>query len=66
MRPSVASPTGTLIERAGVVRDGAAREPVGRVHRDGAHAVVAQVLLHLGHQHAALAAIAGIGISSAL
>ena len=45
--------------RAGVVRDGTTREPVRRVHRDGAHAVVAQVLLHLRGQHAGLAAITG-------
>ena len=31
---------------------GAAREAVGRVHRDGAHAVVAEVLLDLAHEHA--------------
>ena len=36
--------------RAGVDHVGAAREAVGRVHRDRADAVVAEVLLHLGDQ----------------
>ena len=36
--------------RAGVDDVGAAREAVGRVHRDGADAVVAEVLLHLRDQ----------------
>ena len=36
--------------RAGVDDVGAAREPVGRVHRDRADAVVAEVLLHLGDE----------------
>ena len=31
----------------------AARETVGRVHRHRAHAVIAQVLLHLAHEHGA-------------
>ena len=35
---------------AGVDDVGAAREPVGRVHRDGADAIVAEVLLHLRDQ----------------
>ena len=35
---------------AGVAHLGAAREAVGRVHGHGAHAVVAQVLLHLADQ----------------
>ena len=34
----------------------AAREAVGRVHRDGADAVVAEMLLHLGHELAAVGA----------
>ena len=46
-RPSVTSPTGTEIGAAGVDHVGAAGEAVGRVHRDRAHAVVAEVLLHL-------------------
>ena len=37
---------------AGVDHLDAAREPVGRVHRDRAHAVVAEVLLDLAHEHA--------------
>ena len=51
MRPSVTSPTGTEIGAAGVDDLGAAGQAVGGVHRDGAHPVVAQVLLHLGHEH---------------
>ena len=51
MRPSVASPTGTVIGRARVDRLGAARQAVGRVHRDRPHAVVAEVLLDLAHEH---------------
>ncbi len=31
---------------------GAARQAVGRVHRDGAHAVVTEMLLDLAHEHA--------------
>jgi peptide chain release factor 1 len=38
---------------AGVDHLDPASEPVGRVHRNRAHAVVAQVLLHLGHERAA-------------
>ena len=42
-------------DRAAEVDDlGPAGEPVGRVHGDGAHAIVAQVLLHLGDQLATL------------
>ena len=41
---------------AGVDHVGAARDAVGRVHRDGAHAVVAEVLLHLRDQVAAVGA----------
>ena len=37
---------------AGVDHLGAAGEPVGGVHRDRAHAVVAEVLLDLAHEHA--------------
>ena len=37
---------------AGVDHLDAAREAVGGVHRDGAHAIVAEVLLHLADQHA--------------
>ena len=39
----------------------AAGEAVGRVHRDGAHAVVAEVLLDLAHEHALLGARADAG-----
>ena len=56
-RPRVMSPTGTEIGAAGVHDCRAAGEAIGRVHRDRADAVVAQVLLHLGDQHAALGAL---------
>ena len=49
-RPSVGWPTGTRDRRARVDDVDAAREPVGRVHRDRADAVVAEVLLHLGDE----------------
>ena len=42
--PLVTSPTGTVIGAAGVAHLGAADQAVGRLHRDGAHHVVAQVL----------------------
>ena len=51
-RPSVTSPTGHRDRPTGVDDLGAAGDPVGRVHRDGADAVVAEVLLHLGDQRA--------------
>ena len=53
---------------AGVDHLGAAREPVGGVHRDRADAVVAQVLLHLEHEPVALpsSAPASSSISRAL
>ena len=51
-RPSVGWPTGTEIGEPGVDDVDAAREPVGRVHRDGAHPVVAEVLLYLRHERA--------------
>ena len=57
MRPSVASPTGTVIGPAGVHDLGAARQAVGRVHRDCAEPVVAEVLLHLADERAGLAAV---------
>ena len=42
-------------DRAARVEDvHAAREPVGRVHRDRADAVVAEMLLHLGYERAGL------------
>ena len=47
IRPSVSLPTGHRDRRTGVEDLVAAAEAVGRVHRDGADAVVAQVLLHL-------------------
>ncbi len=43
--------------RAGVDDLEAAREPVGGVHRDRAHAVIAEVLLDLAHEQVA----AGLG-----
>ena len=50
MRPSAGAPTGTVIGRAGVDDFHAAHDGVGGRHRDGAHLVAADVLLHLdGH-----------------
>ena len=57
MRPSVWSPTGTEIGCSRVDDLDAAREPVGRVHRDGAHAIVAEMLLHLRDQLARAAVL---------
>ena len=57
MRPSVTSPTGTVIGAAGVDDLQPAGEAVGGVHRDRPHAVVAEVLLDLADEH--LAARAG-------
>ena len=51
MRPSVASPTGTVIGAPVSITSSAPREPVGGVHRHRAHAVVAEVLLDLAHEH---------------
>ena len=48
------SPTGTEIGAPVSTTVDAAREAVGAVHRDGADAVVAEVLLHLCDQVAAL------------
>ena len=50
MRPRVASPTGTVIGPPVSIDLVAALEAVGRVHRDRADAVVAEVLLHLADQ----------------
>ena len=47
MRPSVGIADGNRDRAAGVDDVGTARETVGGVHRDRAHAVVAEVLLHL-------------------
>ena len=47
MRPSAGAPTGTVIGPAGVDDFHAAHDGVGRRHRDGAHLVAADVLLHL-------------------
>ena len=51
-RPRVASPTGTEIGASVSTHDAAAREAVGRVHGDGADAIVAEMLLHLRDQRA--------------
>ena len=50
MRPSVSRPDRDGDRRAGVDDLGAARQAVGRVHRDRADAVVAQVLLDLADE----------------
>ena len=49
-RPRVASPTGTVIGPPVSTDRGAAREAVRGRHRDGAHPVVAQVLLDLADE----------------
>ena len=54
MRPSVSGPTGTVIGVAGIGDLQAADQAVGRVHGDGAHRVLAQMLRHLEHQELAL------------
>ena len=51
IRPSVASPTGTVIGAPVSITSSAAGEAVGGVHRDRAHAVVAEVLLDLADEH---------------
>ena len=45
---------GDADRRARVVGDGAARQAVGGIHGDGADAIVAEMLLHLGHERAAV------------
>ena len=57
MRPSVALADGDRDRAAGVDDLHAAGEAVGGVHRDRAHAVVAEVLLHLADEGALLAAV---------
>ena len=52
MRPSVTSPTGTVIGPPVSTTSSTAGEPVGGVHRHRADAVVAEVLLDLAHEHA--------------
>ena len=47
-RPSVSGPTGTEIGAPVSIDRHAARHAVGRLHRDRAHAVLAEVLLDLG------------------
>ena len=47
--------------RAGVVGFHPAHEPVGRVHRDAAHGVLAHVLLHFEHEITGLVADGGVG-----
>ncbi len=54
MRPSVSSPTGTEIGRARIGHCGAADEAFGRVHGDGAHGVLAEMLRHFEHQAVAV------------
>jgi hypothetical protein len=52
MRPSVSGPTGTAIGVAGVGHFLAAHQTFGRVHGDGAHGVLAQMLGDFEHQAA--------------
>ena len=55
-RPSVAAPTGTGDRALRVHAGRAAGQAVGRVHRDCAHPIVAEMLLHLRHERARLVA----------
>ena len=43
----------------------AARQAIGRVHGHAAHAVIAQVLLHLHHQRVRLVGDVGVGVRAA-
>ena len=58
MRPSVSGPTGTVIGAPVSVTWLAAHQAVGRVHGDGAHGVLAEMLRHFEHQ--ALALVLGV------
>ena len=58
-RPSVAEPTGIEIGAAGVDHLHAAAHAVGRLHRDGADAVLAEMLLDLADHVDRLAAGSG-------
>ncbi len=53
MRPSVASPTGTVIGPPVSRTSCAAGEAIGRVHRHSPDAIVAEVLLDLADEHVA-------------
>ena len=57
MRPSVIVADRDGDRAAGVDDLHAAGQAVGGVHGDRAHAVVAEVLLHLADEHLALAAV---------
>ena len=57
-RPSVAGPTGTEIGAPVSIDRHAALHAVGRLHRDRAHAVLAEVLLDFGDDVDRLAAVA--------
>ena len=57
MRPSVGFAHRHRDRRAGVDHVDPARDPVRRVHRDRTDPVVAQMLLHLGDQHAIRAVV---------
>ena len=54
MRPSVSSPTGTEIGCAGVDHLLAAHQAFGRIHGDGAHRVLAEMLRDLEHEPVAV------------
>ena len=54
MRPSVPSPTGTLIGPPVLRHRVAATQTVGRAHREAAHLVVAELVLHFEHEIARL------------
>ena len=59
-RPSVSGPTGTVIGLAEVDRLHAALHAVGRLHRDRAHAVLAEVLLDFGDDVDPVAAVGAV------
>jgi hypothetical protein len=57
IRPSVALPTGTVIGPPVSVTACAAHEALGRVHRDGAHGVFAEVLRDLQNRRLPLLSV---------
>ena len=59
-RPSVSGPTGTAIGVAGVAHLHPAHQALGRVHRDAAHGVFAEMLRDLEHEVALASPSAGL------
>ena len=64
MRPSVTSPTGTVIGPPVSTTSVPRREAVGGVHGDRADAVVAEVLLHLADERPVLMPSASLAVAS--